>query len=72
MGHRGALLTGPLTHVLPEALGSSRRPSLGHLPPMLPPRGSRCPLRCSFPLNNSTRTFVGVCVSHSQIYGRGL
>ena len=65
VGNGGALLTGTLTHLLPAAQGSSRLPNLGHLPPMLPPRGSRSPLRRSFPQNNSPRAFRGVCVSHA-------
>ena len=65
VGSGGALLAGTLTHLLPAAQGSSRLPILGHLPPILPPRGSRCPLRCSFTLNNSTQGLCW-CLSRMQ------
>ena len=68
VGHRGALCTGILTHLLPAAQGSSRLPVLGHLPRILSPRGSHYPLRCSFPQNNSNQAFVGVCVFHVVRY----
>ncbi|XP_057346766.1 uncharacterized protein LOC130680390 isoform X4 [Manis pentadactyla] len=45
VGNGGALLAGTLTHLLSAAQGSSHLPILGHLPPILPPRGSRSPLR---------------------------